>query len=219
MSSKERISDPKIMEVFHELYSSYGPQHWWPGDSQIEVIIGAVLTQNTAWKNVSKAIENLKKHNLLDHYAIINSSESLIKCLIKPAGFYNVKYHRLINLLTYLDQQGLDKFTTKPIAEARSELLSINGIGPETADSILLYAFERPVFVVDAYTRRLFSRLGHSWMEKSSYDEVQKFFMDNLPSNVKIYNEYHALIVKHCVTLCRRRPICSLCKLTCQFRC
>ncbi|HGJ67435.1 TPA: endonuclease [bacterium] len=197
----------------------YGPQYWWPAETKFEMIVGAVLTQNTSWHNVSIAIDNLEKNGLFGLFSLIDADENLVKDLIKPIGFFNIKYNRLINLLEYFAEQGLDnpKFMYAPVYELRQELLSIKGIGRETSDSILLYAFGRPIFVVDAYTRRLFSRLGYGWMEKADYDEIQHFFMANLPMESIIYNEFHALIVRHCKELCKKNPICLECNLSCPM--
>ncbi|NIN63525.1 MAG: endonuclease [Anaerolineae bacterium] len=203
------------MAVFDALYFTYGPQHWWPGDSPFEVIIGAILTQNTAWQNVSQAIENLRREGLLDARALVEADPDEVKLLIAPAGFYNVKYDRLRNILEYLMSQDmdLDRFRRLPVTQLRDELLNVKGVGPETADSILLYAFDRLAFVVDAYTRRLFSRLGYGWMARASYDEVQGFFMEQLPRDTSLYNEFHALVVVHCKETCRSTPLCSECCL------
>ncbi|HGE72051.1 TPA: endonuclease III domain-containing protein [Candidatus Poribacteria bacterium] len=192
-------------------------QNWWPGESQFEIIVGAILTQNTSWNNVSKAIDNLKRHDLMDLESFANADPDLIKKLITPAGFYNIKQKRLTAFINYLinHKDNFNRFYQLPIADIRKELLSINGIGKETADSILLYGFERPIFVIDAYTKRLFSRLGFSWMKKATYDEIQQFFMDNLPLDSKLFNEYHALIVVHCKALCKKKPLCSECHITC----
>ena len=207
---------PPLMEVFDLLLSRYGPQSWWPGDSPFEVIVGAVLTQNTAWQNVAQAIANLKREELLDASALLDAEPETVKALIAPAGFFNVKYDRLMNVLMYLTRHDLDleRFRHLSVADLRDELLQVNGIGPETADSILLYAFERPVFVVDAYTRRLFSRLGHGWMERGPYDEIQELFMEVLPRDAGLYNEFHALIVVHCKDTCKKSPLCSVCCLS-----
>ena len=207
---------PPLMEVFDLLLSTYGPQGWWPGDGPFEVIVGAVLTQNTAWQNVAQAIANLKREGLLDASALLDAEPETVKALIAPAGFFNVKYDRLMNVLMYLTRHDLDleRFRHLSVADLRDELLQVNGIGPETADSILLYAFERPVFVVDAYTRRLFSRLGHGWMERGPYDEIQKLFMEVLPRDAGLYNEFHALIVVHCKDTCKKSPLCSGCCLS-----
>jgi len=208
-----------MIEIYNKLYSTFGPQHWWPTGTQLEMIVGAVLTQNTSWHNVSIAIDNLEKNGLLGLIQLIEADKDLVKDLIKPVGFFNIKYNRLMNLLEYFTEQGLDnpKFMYAPVYELRQELLAIKGIGRETSDSILLYAFGRPIFVVDAYTRRLFSRLGYEWMEKADYDEIQQLFMANLPMEPNIYNEFHALIVRHCKELCKKNPICSECNLACPM--
>jgi len=206
---------PPLWEVYDLLHAAYGPQNWWPGDTPFEVIVGAVLTQNTAWHNVALAIANLKREGLLHPGLLLNAERERVKALIAPAGYYNVKYDRLMNLLRFLDGQGMDLagFGDLPLDQLRADLLGVNGVGPETADSILLYAFERPVFVVDAYTRRLFSRLGYGWMERASYDQVQGFFMEALPRDAGLYNEFHALIVIHSKDTCRKKPRCEGCCL------
>ena len=211
-------SEDHVVKIFDELYSIYGSQNWWPGETQFETIVGAILTQNTSWHNVAKAIENLKSHKLLELNALVEAEPEFVKKLITPVGFFNVKYKRLKSVLDYLVSTELLKFSCEPVEELRDELLAINGIGPETADSILLYAFERPIFVVDAYTRRLFSRLGYGWMEKASYDEIQRFFMESLPLDTGLYNEYHALIVMHSKILCKKKPLCLDCVMTCLMR-
>jgi endonuclease-3 related protein len=206
---------PAPMEVYDLLYAALGPQHWWPGETPFEVIVGAVLTQNTAWQNVALAIGNLKGEGLLHANALLHAQPERVKALIGPAGYFNVKYERLMNLLRYLESHGFDleELRRLPLAQLREELLAVKGVGPETADSILLYAFERPVFVVDAYSRRLFSRLGYSWMEKATYDEVQGFFIKALPQDTDLYNEFHALIVVHCKDTCKKKPLCQGCCL------
>ena len=205
-----------LLGIFDLLFSTYGPQGWWPGDSAFEVIVGAILTQNTAWQNVARAIANLKREGLLEATTLLEADPETVKALIAPAGFFNVKYDRLMNVLQYLVGRSIDleRFRHLPAADLRGELLEVSGIGPETADSILLYAFQRPVFVVDAYTRRLFSRLGYAWMVKAHYDDVQKYFMGELASDVGLYNEFHALIVLHCKDTCKMRPLCSECCLS-----
>ena len=205
-----------LMEVFDALYSAHGPQGWWPGDTPFEVIVGAVLTQSTAWHNVALAIQNLKTEGLLDPDALLEADRETVKALIAPAGFFSVKYERLMSVLQYLQKHGVDndRFRDLPVADLRKELLTVHGVGPETADSILLYAFDRPIFVVDAYTRRLFSRLGYSWMEKATYQEIQRFFMEELPSDTALYGELHALIVVHCKTVCKKSPRCPACCLS-----
>lgn len=204
-----------LLQIFDLLRLSYGPQHWWPGDSPFEVIVGAVLTQNTAWHNVAQAIANLKREGLLQPGALLRAEPDMVKALLAPAGYYNVKYDRLMSLLRFLDGYGtdLERLRSLPLDGLRAELLEVKGVGPETADSILLYALQGPVFVVDAYTRRLFSRLGYGWMEAASYDQVQRFFMEALPQDTPLYNEFHALIVVHSKDACKKRPLCEGCCL------
>jgi len=205
------------MSVLTALAEIYGPQRWWPGDTPFEIMVGAILTQNTAWHNIG----NLKSETLLEPQALFMAEPEKVKALIRPSGFFNVKYARLMNFLEYLatydmDLQRLDRL---PTPDLRHELLRVKGIGPETADSMLLYAFNRTVFVVDAYTRRLFSRLGYAWIKKASYDRIQETFMRALPPDPKLLNEYHALIVTHCKTKCESKPLCGSCGLSglCAF--
>jgi endonuclease-3 related protein len=204
-----------LLQIFDLLRSSYGPQHWWPGDSPFEVIVGAVLTQNTAWHNVAQAIANLQREGLLEPEALLRAEPDTVKALLAPAGYYNIKYDRLMSLLRFLDGYGMDleRLGSLPLETLRTELLEVKGVGPETADSILLYALQHPVFVVDAYTRRLFSRLGYEWMQKASYSEIQEFFMEALPPDTALYNEFHALIVVHCKDTCKKKPLCEGCCL------
>jgi endonuclease-3 related protein len=204
-----------LLQIFDLLRCSYGPQHWWPGDSPFEVIVGAVLTQNTAWHNVAQAIANLKREGLIQPGALLEAEPDRVKALLAPAGYYNIKYDRLMSLLRFLDGYGtdLERLRSLPLDALRAGLFEVKGVGPETADSILLYALQRPVFVVDAYTRRLFSRLGYEWMEAASYDQVQRFFMEALPADTVLYNEFHALIVVHCKDTCKKKPICQGCCL------
>jgi len=201
--------------VYERLYGRYGPQHWWPGETQLEIIIGAVLTQNTAWTNVARAIGNLKALGLLDLDRLLLASEEQVKEAIRPSGYYNLKYRRLMSVLRYLHAKDSDwtYFQKAPLEQLRRELLSIWGVGPETADSILLYAFGRPVFVVDAYTRRILTRLGRTWAASAPYAEVQRYFMVHLAEDVRLLNEYHALIVVHGKQTCRKKPLCVACCL------
>lgn len=205
--------------LFEVLHSHYGPQHWWPGDSVFEIMVGAVLTQNTAWTNVEHAIGNLKSHDLLFLDAIGRLDREKLAQLIRPAGYFNVKAQRLHNLCEFLQAQGgeasLSRMADGPLRES---LLGVNGVGPETADDIMLYAFERPVFVIDAYTRRLFSRIGLITGDES-YEKLRSFFESNLESNVALFNEYHALIVRHAKHICTRRPGCFKCciKQRCDY--
>lgn len=204
--------EPK--EIFCRLFAAYGPQHWWPGETPFEIIVGAVLTQNTAWNNVARAITNLKAADLLSLEALLRAPEDVVRQLLAPSGFYNVKYRRLRHLLEHLARDEVwVRLQRAPLEEARAELLAVHGIGLETADSILLYAFERPTFVVDAYTRRLLSRLGEGWAEKAPYEAVRRYFMERLPREVPLYNEFHALIVTNSKAHCRKRPHCEGCPL------
>lgn len=204
-----------LMEVFRRLLERFGPQHWWPGDSPLEVMVGAVLTQNTAWPNVEKAIGKLKEDGLLSLSGLLSIPEEALAGLIRPCGYFKVKARRLKNLLTVGAQRGrgdLKEFLSLPTEELRETLLAVSGIGPETADSILLYAAGRPVFVVDAYTRRVLSR--HGWIRpKASYEEIQALFMERLPRDPSLYNEYHALFVALGKAHCRPSPSCQDCPL------
>jgi len=203
-----------ILQIYQILLEEFGPQHWWPGESRDEVIIGAILTQNTNWTNVEKAIANLKLNGLLTLKALSRSEEKLVADCIRPTGFYNRKAQRLVTISKAMHAKDCisnhDRF--------RLFLLSLTGIGPETADSILLYAYELPFFVVDAYTKRIFSRLGFV-SEKQSYQAVQHMFTNHLEPNPALFNEYHALIVKLAKTFCRINPICRKCPLNemCEF--
>lgn len=201
--------------MFTELLNHFGPQHWWPGETEMEVIVGAILTQNTNWKNVEKAILNLKEKGLLTANQLNALSVSDLAQLIRPAGYYNIKAKRLKNLIDLLRERyhlDLSRLLTEKTDTLRQELLSVNGIGPETADTILLYAAHRPVFVVDAYTHRILRRHGMT-DEQTDYHELQSLFMDHLPDDPSLFNEFHALIVKAGKEYCRRKPLCHLCPL------
>ena len=208
-------SQKRLLKIYDKLYRHFGPRHWWPAETPFEVIIGAILTQNTSWKNVEKAIANLKKKNLLKPEKIHKLNNARLASVIKPAGFFNVKAKRVksfVNFLFLRYNNNLKAMLSKPLAALRKELLDINGIGPETADSILLYAAGKPVFVIDAYTKRIFSR--HKIVKDNvEYDELQRLFMDNLPRRPSLFNEYHALIVELGKTFCKRKPLCKICPL------
>ena len=200
----------ELLGIYQKLYACYGPQYWWPGDSPFEIMLGAVLTQNTAWSNVERAIANLKGAGLLDLQALLQTPEAELAHYIRPAGYFNVKAKRLLSLCRFLTEQaGLVDLNDR---ELRERLLAVHGIGPETADDILLYAFERPVFVIDAYTRRLFSRLGLV-EPHAGYETLRRTFEQALGPDVPLYNEYHALIVRHAKDFCRTRPVCENCCL------
>ncbi len=205
-----------LRRVFHLLLRSYGPQHWWPGDSPFEVMVGAILTQNTAWRNVEKAIHNLSANGALSPEAITASNPVVLADWIRPSGYFNVKASRLRNFCRwYLDAGGFAALQRVDTATLRHRLLAVNGVGPETADDMLLYAFERPVFVIDAYTRRLLVRLGLASGEES-YDKLRHAFERELGATrrrVAMFNEYHALIVVHAKAHCRKMPLCRGCCL------
>lgn len=205
----------RLQKVYDRLYSAYGPQHWWPGDSAFEVLVGAVLVQSVSWKNVEKAISNLYAAEAMTPTAIHELSQAQLEQLVRPCGYYRVKARRLRNLIDWLMEQhdgSIEKMLQVETAELREQLLSINGIGPETADSILLYAAERPTFVVDAYTRRVLER--HGWIKPgASYDDMKLLFEQNVVRETQFYNEYHALIVAVGHRHCSRTPKCTGCPL------
>jgi len=197
------------------LFERFGPQHWWPGESQFEIIVGAVLTQNTNWGNVEKAIANLKSADLLSPDALYNLEVSKLAELIRPAGYFNIKAKRLQNFLAWLfdNYNGLlEALEVVATEQLRAELLAIKGIGPESADSILLYAFDREVFVVDAYTARVAVR--HGLIEPPvDYEQLRELFQSNLPADIELFNEYHALLVCVGKEFCRPGPRCAGCPL------
>jgi endonuclease-3 related protein len=201
--------------MFDLLLKRFGPQSWWPGETALEMMVGAILTQNTNWKNVDKAIENLKKRNLLSMEALRALRTEELAGQIRPAGYYNIKARRLKNLIAFIVEryQGEIALLAREETEAlRQGLLSVKGVGPETADSILLYALDRPVFVIDAYTHRILTRHGMV-EEASTYAELQALFTDHLPDDTQLFNEFHALIVKNGKEFCRRAPLCGECSL------
>lgn len=203
-------------EAYRLLYEHFGPQDWWPGDSPFEIMVGAVLTQNTNWANVRKAIDNLKLQGLLSYQSLALLTADEIAQYIRPAGYYNLKAQRLKNLLDMVAaiyDGDLATFLEDDLGTARENLLAVKGIGPETADSILLYACEHPVFVVDMYTHRVFSR--HNMVqEETDYLSIQEVFLANLPQDKELYNEFHALIVRVASTFCKKtKPLCAECPL------
>lgn len=208
--------DKKLNNIFEILYNTFGPQHWWPGDSPFEVAVGAILTQNTNWSNVKKAIENLKKYKLLEPYKIYRIDHKKLSELIKSSGYYTIKAKRLKSFIDFLIKEyngKIESMNNEDTLLLRKKLLSINGIGKETADSILLYAINKPIFVIDTYTKRILSRHGIS-KDKDSYDYYQNLFHKSLKKDVKLFNEYHALIVKVGKTFCKsKRPLCDQCPL------
>jgi endonuclease-3 related protein len=201
--------------MFDNLLNHFGPQRWWPAETELEMMVGAILTQNTNWKNVEKALNNLKNEDLLSLHKLSTLSTSELAILIRPAGYYNIKAKRLKNLIDFIVehyQAKLSMFLKEETRALREGLLSVKGIGPETADSILLYAVRRPVFVVDAYTHRIMARHGMT-DEQVSYHDLQALFMDHLPEDTALFNEFHALLVKTGKGYCRKKPLCQRCPL------
>jgi len=211
------MSTPKkYRQIYDVMFDNYGPQHWWPGDTPFEIMVGAVLTQNTAWTNVEKAITHLKSNRALTPQTIVDTHHKRLASWLKPVGYFNVKATRLKSFCHwYLDAgqfKQLDKLDTATLREA---LLSVKGVGPETADDILLYAFARPVFVIDAYTRRLFSRLGYINGDEG-YETLRATFEKKLQKQadpIQLFNEYHGLIVWHAKYFCKTKPVCEACCL------
>lgn len=207
----------KIYDIYKILLRRYGPQGWWPGETQLEIIVGAILTQNTSWTNVEKAIADLKEVVSLDSPTDLHGlSIKRLSRLIRPAGYYNVKARRIKNFTQFLEERygsSIKMLGALDSQRLREELLSVNGIGPETCDSIMLYAFNRAVFVIDAYTKRIFSRHGY-FTHDILYESAQRYFMNNLPAKEKIFNEYHALIVRLAKEHCRTNPRCDGCPLS-----
>jgi len=206
----------QLMDIYCRMYEHFGPRHWWPADTPFEVAVGAILTQGVAWRNVERAIKNLKQVGLLDLTAIARASHDELAELVRPTRYYNMKAKKLQAFCKYVMENyggSLESFFARELWGLREELLGIYGIGEETADSILLYAAQKPIFVVDAYTRRIFARLG---MVDAGikYGQLQRFFMDHIPPDVPLYNEYHAQIDavgnRYCAV---KKPACGECPL------
>jgi len=213
----ERLTETgrKLLRMFHLLLERFGTQDWWPAETELEVMVGAVLTQNTNWKNVEKAIANLKRKGLLSLDALASLSVPELAEEIRPAGYYNVKAGRLKNLIAFVQETyhgELDKCLSEETGVLRKSLLSVKGVGPETADSMLLYAAKKPVFVVDAYTFRVMNRHGLIF-EEAGYEDLQELFMDNFPEDTGFFNEFHALLVQVGKHFCGKKPRCEACPL------
>lgn len=201
--------------MYNTLYGAFGPQHWWPGDTPFEIAVGAILTQNTNWGNVEMAINNLKKEKAVAAKKLYEMPPEKLSSLIRPAGYFNIKTKRLRNFLAYLSNHyngSMNRMKIRDTHALRSDLLSVNGIGEETADSILLYALDKAVFVIDAYTKRILHRHGLA-AEKATYHELQEFFHTNLPADADLFNEFHALLVMLGKHYCKPKPKCEGCPL------
>lgn len=211
----ESVHNP-LLDVYHRLFTHYGPQHWWPAQDPFEVMVGAVLTQGTSWHNVERCIANLRQAGLLSPACIRELPLDELARLLYPSGYYNVKAYRLRSLCLWLGlsaDDDIERLKKRDTASLREELLQVYGIGPETADCILLYALEKPVFVVDSYTRRILDRLGLAPQTKS-YRSYQLLFQSHLPSSVWLFNEFHALLVALGKDTCRKRRHCEGCCLS-----
>ena len=204
-----------LLNIYSQLMACYGPQHWWPADKPFEIIVGAILTQSAAWSNVEKAIANLKSAAALSPEKLRQLPLPEVARLIHPCGYYNAKALKLKSFAYWFGghyDDSLSRLFVNDNEHLRQQLLSVHGIGEETADSIILYAANKPVFVIDAYTRRIISRLGLA-PDSNSYSAYQSLFMDNLPTDVNLFNEYHALLVCLAKNICRNHPSCPQCCL------
>lgn len=208
--------DERLEEIYRRLYAHFGRQHWWPGKGAFEVILGAILTQNTAWTNVERALGNLKRAGLLHVERLHKAREQRLAGLIRPSGYYHLKAKKLKAFTRFLFEKHhgrLSHLFRQETGALREELLAVYGVGPETADSIILYAAKQPIFVVDAYTRRIAARLGLAHAD-ASYEDLQQLFMEHLPRAEPLFNEYHALLVALGKNYClKRAPRCSACPL------
>lgn len=211
----------QLLKIFDLLLNYFGKQYWWPSHfkgnkekNRIEIVIGAILTQNTSWKNVEKAIDKLIENNFIDINKLCSVNINKLSSLIKSSGYYRQKSERIKDFFCYIKKKyrSLSKFLSLDINRLRDELLNLKGIGNETADSIILYASNKPIFVVDAYTRRIFSRLGLI-REDWDYNQIQEFFHKNLDKDVGLFKEYHALIVELGKNFCKKKPDCGNCPL------
>jgi endonuclease-3 related protein len=211
-----KTSNLKLLDIYTLLFERYGPQHWWPAEGTFEIMVGAILTQSAAWSNVEKAIISLKKAGILSSSALRAISQEDLAGLVHACGYFNMKARKLKALAEWFGLRFNDDLEAMKKTETvllRQELLGVYGVGEETADSILLYACDKPVFVIDAYTRRIVDRLGFR-VHGSQYADYQNFFMSNLPPVVCLYNEYHALLVALGKNHCRRKPLCEMCCLS-----
>lgn len=206
---------PTLLGIYQRLLDHYGPQHWWPAETPLEMIVGAILTQSASWGNVEKAVANLKTRGLLSSARLRQIPVEKLARLIYPSGYYNVKARKIKAFADWLGERyhdDLDRLFALDLSTLRRELLSVYGVGEETADSVVLYAAHKPIFVIDAYTRRIVTRLGLA-PAHNSYAAYQSLFMEHLPHEEGLFNEYHALLVCHGKATCRRVPLCGDCCL------
>ena len=216
MAKRKQTDHGKVLtDIYNILYKTFGPRSWWPGDTPFEIAVGAILTQNTNWGNVEKAIGNLKKARALNAKTLLGMSHAELASLIRPAGYFNIKAERLGHFLSFLAARykgSMKRMKREDAHLLREHLLGVKGIGPETADSILLYALEKPVFVIDAYTKRILQR--HKLVpEKAGYHELQEIFHESLPLDAELFNEYHALFVMLGKHYCKPKPKCEGCPM------
>ena len=209
------LTGRKLKELYDLLFNHFGPQYWWPAENELEMMVGAILTQNTNWNNVEKAISNLKKENLLSIDSLQSLSIKKLAETIRPAGYFNIKAARLKNLINFITERyngDMELLLKEDTYKLRNGLLGVKGVGPETADSIILYGARRPLFVVDNYTYRVLN--SHQMVDdQAGYYEIQELLMDNLHNNVEFFNEFHALLVQTGKNYCRKKPSCGLCPL------
>lgn len=204
-----------LLKVYELLHGHFGDLHWWPADTPFEVMVGAILTQNTAWTNVEKAVSALKGRNLLSPDALFRIDEEILAETIRPSGYYHVKAKRLKSLVRFLLEEysgSIEKMCAETLPALREKLLSVRGIGPETADSILLYACRKPVFISDTYTQRILRRHGLIW-DDTDLSQIRTLFMTHLPHDASLFNQFHALLVYTGKTYCRKIPKCIPCPL------
>ena len=211
------VSPPSLADVYRRLYDAYGPRGWWPGDGPVDVIIGAILTQAASWKNVELALANLKAANCWSFQAIHACPQEELAGIVRSSGYFNAKAAKLKAFAAHvlnLYDGDLDRMFAQETASLRRELLSIHGIGPETADDILVYAAAKPSFVIDAYTIRILERLGIvPDGDRRRYADWQALFHGSLPADVPLFNEFHALLDNHAGRHCRKTPVCGGCCL------
>lgn len=218
------MNKPSYGEIYNLLFQNYGPQGWWPinneykkrknltNEEKFEIIVGAILTQNTAWTNVEKALDELRKNKCLSVNALLQTKKEALAAYIKSSGYHNQKAERLKIVAEFLLEHPIEELQAMPLSDLRELLLSVKGIGPETADSIILYAFNKPSFVIDAYTKRIMGRIGISG-KGAAYEELQQQITQTIPQDTELYNEYHALLVEHAKRFCQTKPLCQNCIL------